>query len=79
MTKILEEAFALASELPQEEQNALGRRLIAELNEDAKWNASFAASQDELKILADEALDKFNESHRDLDPKCFYLNRYWKY
>jgi hypothetical protein len=56
MTKLLEKAFKKAQELPEVEQNRVAEWLMSELEEDAKWDASFAASGDALAKLAAEAL-----------------------
>lgn len=59
MTKVLEEAFAKASALPETEQDALGRFLIAEIASDREWDETFASSQDELACMAREALAEY--------------------
>ena len=56
MTKLLEKAFAKASELPEEEQDFLARTLLDDLAAEELWEQSFARSQDELARLAGEAL-----------------------
>jgi hypothetical protein len=56
MTKLLEKAFKKAQELPEVEQNRVAEWLMSELEDDARWNASFAASSDALAKLAAEAL-----------------------
>jgi hypothetical protein len=56
MTQLLERAFAAASKLPDNEQNAFAELLLAELDSEKRWTEVFAASQDKLADLADEAL-----------------------
>ena len=56
MTKLLERAFKKAAKLPEVEQNALAKWMIAELESEAKWEKAFAGSEDVLEKLADEAL-----------------------
>ena len=56
MTKLLEQAFAEASKLPPQEQDALADWLLAELESEKRWEKLFADSQDELSKLAAEAL-----------------------
>jgi hypothetical protein len=56
MTKLLEKAFKEASKLPEVEQNALAKWVIEELEAETKWQKAFAASEDILDKLADEAL-----------------------
>lgn len=61
MTKLLEKAFAKASKLPAGEQDLLAQSLLDDLDAEEKWDETFASSQDELSMLADEALAE----HRD--------------
>ena len=58
MTKLLEQAFARASELPQEEQDRFARFLLAQLESERQWTELFSRpeSEDLLEKLADEAL-----------------------
>lgn len=56
MTKLLEEAFAEASKLSPEEQDALAGWLLKELESERRWEELFAQSQEALGKLADEAL-----------------------
>ena len=56
MTQLLEKAFAEAAKLPPEEQDAFARWLLEELEDERRWQKSFAESADFLEQLADEAL-----------------------
>ena len=58
MTKLLEQAFARASELPLEEQDRFARFLLAQLESERKWTELFSRpeSEDLLERLADEAI-----------------------
>ena len=58
MTKLLEQAFERASELPQEEQDRFARFLLAQLESERQWAELFSRpeSQELLERLADEAL-----------------------
>ncbi|MBC6419251.1 MAG: hypothetical protein GDA44_10980 [Prochloron sp. SP5CPC1] len=56
MTQILEKAFAKASELPEQDQDAIAEIVLAELASEKRWNDLFAKSQDLLAELAQEAL-----------------------
>ncbi len=58
MTDLLTKAFKKASQLPAEQQDQLARELIAELEGDQLWEASFARSQDQLEQLARKALQE---------------------
>jgi len=57
MTKLLQEAFNKASELPETEQDTLAKWLLEELQSEREWDRVFADSQDVLERLGDEALD----------------------
>ncbi len=56
MTQLLERAFVAASKLPEREQDAFASLLLAELESERRWSEAFAATQDQLSALADEAL-----------------------
>jgi TRAP-type C4-dicarboxylate transport system substrate-binding protein len=56
MTQLLEKAFAEASQLSEEEQDAIARVMLAELASEGHWNELFEESQDVLEGLAEEAL-----------------------
>jgi hypothetical protein len=56
---MLERAFAEAAKLPNSEQDAFASLLLAELDSERRWAETFAASQVELSVLADEALREF--------------------
>jgi hypothetical protein len=69
MTKLLEEAFARASRLSAEEQEALGALIIEELEAEAMWDKSLGSSQAALEHLADEALKEHRAGRTNtLDP-----------
>jgi hypothetical protein len=68
MTELLEKAFAEASKLSTEEQNALAQWLLEELAAEHDWDEAFARSSDVLQRLADEALAEHRAGlTRDLD------------
>ena len=58
MTKLLQQAFERASELPEEEQDKFARFLLAELESERQWAGLFSRPESEelLERLADEAL-----------------------
>ena len=58
MTKLLEKAFARAAELSQAEQDMFAQSLLDDLEAEEQWDETFADSQDELSILADEAMNE---------------------
>jgi len=59
MTQLLEQAFEAASKLTDQEQDAFASLLLAELESEHRWSEAFAASQDQLSALADEALREY--------------------
>ena len=59
MTKLLKEILAKLSQLPPERQDEFASWLLAEMEDEARWDKSFAESQDALAKLADEALEEF--------------------
>ena len=56
MTKLLEKAFQEASKLPETTQNAIAKWIMEEMEDEKKWEASFAETEDILEQLADKAL-----------------------
>lgn len=56
MVTLLEKAFAEASKLSEEEQEALATWILEELASEQRWTEVFANSEDSLAKLADEAL-----------------------
>jgi len=58
MTALLEKAINRMSDLPSKRQNEIARFVLAEINADEKWDASFKNSQDELAVLAAGALSE---------------------
>ncbi len=61
MARLLERAFKEASKLPEVEQNALAKWIMEELEAEGKWAKAFAASEDILDKLADEALAELKQ------------------
>ncbi len=56
MGKLLEKAIAEASRLPEDEQEAIGAWLLAEIESERRWDELFARPSDILERMADEAL-----------------------
>ncbi len=70
MTTLLEKAFAEAAKLPQEEQDLLAVRLLAELAAEDDFDRAIARSVDKLTTLAQEALAEHRSGRtEDLDPE----------
>ena len=55
-TKLLESVFEKAASLPPATQDSLARQWLAELEDDQKWDESFARSADAIDTLAERAL-----------------------
>lgn len=47
MTKLLERAIAQLKTLPDDEQNAIATRLLAELEDEQVWKAQFESTTDD--------------------------------
>jgi hypothetical protein len=56
MTTLLEQALEQVRRLPPDEQDAIAGLILDGLEAERRWQASFAASQDALATLANEAL-----------------------
>jgi len=70
MTNLLEKAFAEASKLTPDEQDALGDWLLKELESEARWTKRLSESQDALAKLADEAIAENRAGQtEELDPE----------
>ncbi len=59
MTKLLKKAFAQASKMSQEDQDAFAALLLEELASEQRWARAFGTSQAKLAALADEAISEF--------------------
>lgn len=70
MTGKLQQAFAKAAKLPEEEQEALGEWILQELASEERWQEAFARTQDALARMADEALAEHRQGRtQPLDPE----------
>ena len=56
MTALLEKVISRVSDLPCRRQNEIARLVLAEMDAETRWDASFKTSQDELSALATAAL-----------------------
>ncbi len=69
MTQALDAAIAKLAALPPEEQDRVAQWLLDELADEERWERSFAASQDLLERMADEAVeDERSGRTTELDP-----------
>jgi aspartate/glutamate racemase len=69
MTKLLEQAVNKVKTLSDNEQNAIAALILQEIEDDFRWDKSFASRQDILAMLAEEATDEINAGKSEiLDP-----------
>jgi len=69
MTQLLETALERVRQLPQEGQDAIAAIILEELEDETRWQAAFARSQDTLAELGREALAEHRAGlSRPLDP-----------
>jgi len=61
MTKLLEKAFSRASKLPDSSQDAIAAIILEELEDEKKWETSFANSQESLSTLATKVRNEIKD------------------
>jgi len=61
MTKMLSRLFERLSALPDDQQDAIAARVLAELEDGRIWDELFATSQASLQELAEEARQELRE------------------
>jgi hypothetical protein len=70
MTKLLQQVIAQIEKLPPDKQDALATLILEELEEDQRWDDSFARSPDLLAQLATEAMAEYRAGKtQELDPE----------
>lgn len=70
MTELLEIAIAKVKNLSQSEQDTIAAIILEELEDETKWEKTFANSQDLLANLASEAMDEYIAGKtEELDPE----------
>lgn len=70
MTELLKKAFTEASRLPENDQDLIGKWMLAELAAEKRWEDSFAHSQDVLAKLGRQALHEHRKGRsKPLDPE----------
>jgi hypothetical protein len=55
MTQLLQKAIAKVQQLPSVEQDAIAQLILDELEDEQRWDAAFARSQDTLSHLTTRA------------------------
>lgn len=70
MTELLEQAIARLKNLPSNDQNAIATMILEEIEDDQRWDESFARSSDLLAKLATEAMAEYRAGKtQELDPE----------
>lgn len=70
MTELLEQAISQLKSLPATEQDAIAAIILEEIEDEARWDATFAKSQDVLAQLASEAMTEYRAGKtQELDPE----------
>lgn len=69
MTKLFQQAFGRASQLPDPEQDAIARLVLDEIESERRWGELTAQSSDALTRMADEAWAEHEAGKsEELDP-----------
>ncbi|MFH1185497.1 MAG: hypothetical protein V1755_10735 [Chloroflexota bacterium] len=58
VTEEFEKVIAEVGKLPADDQRSLARWILEQLQDEKRWQKSFAASQDLLEKMANEALEE---------------------
>lgn len=58
MTQLLKKAIKKVSSLSDNEQDEIATNILDEIEDEKLWQKQFESTQDELLILADEALNE---------------------
>lgn len=66
MTELLDRALAKPATLPEQDQDAIAARILEEIEDERRWEESFARSQDVLERLTDEALAEHRAGNTQL-------------
>jgi aspartate/glutamate racemase len=70
MTERLEQAIARLQTLPADKQDAIATLILEELEEEQRWDESFARSPDLLAKLAAQAMAEYRTGKtQELDPE----------
>ncbi|MBD2508902.1 hypothetical protein H6G91_16690 [Nostoc muscorum FACHB-395] len=69
MSELLEQAIAKLKNLPANEQDVIAAMILAELEDERRWDEAFARSPDMLAKLAAEAMAEYRVGKtQELDP-----------
>lgn len=71
MTEMLEKAVAKVKQLPAEQQDAIAALILEEIEDEARWDTTFARSLGLLEQLAAEAEEEDRKGlTKELDPEA---------
>ena len=65
MTKLLEDAIAKVRQMPADEQDAIARIVLDEIESERRWEALFAKSPEKLRGVADRAWAEHEAGRRE--------------
>jgi hypothetical protein len=69
MTEMLEKAIAELNKLPASQQDTMAQWILEELEDEARWEQTFAKSLPQLEQLARKACDDYHAGQtEELDP-----------
>jgi hypothetical protein len=70
MTELLQQAISKIKTLPSDQQEAIATLILEEIEEEKRWDQSFARSPDLLAKLAAEAMTEYRQGKtQELDPE----------
>ena len=70
MTQLLERAIAQLKTRPIDEQDAIAAMILEELEDDRRWDESFARSPNLLTQMAAAAMEEYHAGQtKELDPE----------
>jgi hypothetical protein len=70
MTELLEQAISKIKTLPSDQQEAIASIILEEIEEEKRWDQSFARSPDLLAKFAAEAMTEYRQGKtQELDPE----------
>ncbi len=70
MTELLQRAIAKLNNLPEDEQDAVARMILEEIEDELKWEQAFSRSSVLLAQLAASAMSEYQAGKtKELDPE----------
>jgi len=69
MSNLLDEAYAVAKSMSEEQQQAIGAWLLAEIDADRRWDELFAQPSEVIERMGEKALEDYRSGRTlPLDP-----------